>query len=179
MNYLGDVTTPNNKWYGYPTCFTVWQPSAFPDQNFTIGDQFVVAPNSTFNDTMCKEQSTPPVLSFQAHSAPIDGKFDSTYSNLYISFHGSWDREPATGYKLSVVPFTKGSDVAFKPVADSTSSTGYSDIFWNADVTKCNSNSDSTVGCFRPAGLLFDKQERLYMTSDASIEGEIWMLSKV
>lgn len=180
LNYLGDVTKPNNKWYGYPTCFSVWQPSSFPDQKFSIGDQFVVSPNSTFNDTTCKTQSTPPVLSFQAHSAPIDGKFDSTYSNLYVSFHGSWDRDPSTGYKLSFVPFMKSSDGAHRPVAGPTNGTGYTDIFWNADVTKCSSNSDSSAaGCFRPAGLLFDKQQRLYMSSDASAEGEIWLLSKV
>lgn len=143
-----------------------------------IGDQFMEAPNSTFNDTTCKTKATPPILSFQAHSAPIDSKFDSTYSNLYVTFHGSWNRDPATGYKLSVVPFTKGRDGAHKPMANSTSGSGYNDIFWNADVTKCASDSTSSTGCFRPAGLLFDKQQRLYMTSDASSEGELWMLVK-
>ncbi|TVY83852.1 Cellobiose dehydrogenase [Lachnellula suecica] len=178
LNYLGDITAPNNKWYGYPTCFTVWQPSAFPGQKFAIGDQFVVAPNNTFNDTTCKEKSVPPILNFQAHSAPIDGKFDAAFNNLYVSFHGSWNRDPATGYKVSVVPFTK-VDGALKPVAATNSGTGYTDIFWNADVTKCSSDSVSSVGCFRPAGLLFDKQQRLYVASDASSEGELWMLSKV
>ncbi len=114
-----------------------------------------------------------------AHSAPIDSKFDSTFSNLYVSFHGSWNRNPTTGFKLVVVPFTKGTDGAYKPVAPSTSNTGYQDVFTNPDVTKCAGNGPSfSSGCFRPAGLLFDSAGRLYMTSDTSSQAELWVLGK-
>ncbi|KAH8595286.1 hypothetical protein B0O99DRAFT_652353 [Bisporella sp. PMI_857] len=179
LNYIGDVTKENKQWFGYPTCWPVWQPSDFTDTRFNIGDSFVIAPNNTFNDASCKSQSTGPALSFQAHSAPIDSKFDSTYSNLYVTFHGSWNRSPTTGFKVVVVPFTKGSDGAYRPVAASTSGSGYSDVFWNPDVTKCAGNGPSfSSGCFRPAGLLFDSKNRLYMTSDTSSNGEVWILGK-
>jgi glucose/arabinose dehydrogenase len=66
------------------------------------------------------DQATPPALTFQAHSAPIDSKFDATFSNLYVTFHGSWNRAPTTGFKLVVVPFTKGTDGAYRPVSPGT-----------------------------------------------------------
>jgi hypothetical protein len=77
------------------------------------------------------------------------------------------------------VPFTKGADGQYKPVAPITSNTGANDIFWNTDVTKCAGNGPSfSSGCFRPAGLAFDKAGRLYMTSDTSTNGELWILGK-
>ncbi|KAF2467548.1 cellulose binding iron reductase-like protein [Lindgomyces ingoldianus] len=179
LHYMGDVTKPNDNWYGYPTCFTVWQPSDFTDKTFKVGDWFVVTPNSTFGDDTCNTKAVAPALTFMPHSAPIDSKFDETYSNLYVTFHGSWNRQPTTGFKLVVVPFTKGSDGAYKPVAPLSSNSGYTDVMTNPDVTRCSGNGPSmSSGCFRPAGLSFDKSGRLYMTSDTSSNGEVWVLGK-
>ncbi|KAL2061658.1 hypothetical protein VTL71DRAFT_7035 [Oculimacula yallundae] len=174
LNYLGDVSIPNTKWYGYPTCFTVWKPSDITDKIFSVGDQFVLSPNSTFNDTSCTTLSEPPRLAFQAHSAPLDAKFDPSFKNLYVAFHGSWNRDTPTGYKLSAVPFTKGADGSYKPTAVVDSATGYVDIWWNKDVTTCGATS-----CFRPVGIAFDKFERMYVVSDAPAEGELWILGRV
>lgn len=139
----------------------------------------MVAPNTTFKDDSCKSVTTTPSLVFMAHSAPIDSKFDLTYGNLYVTFHGSWNRSPTTGFKLVVVPFTKGTDGQYKPVAPSTSNTGYTDVMINPDVTKCAGNGPSfSSGCFRPAGLLFDSAGRLYMTSDTTSNAELWILGK-
>ncbi|KAH9990900.1 hypothetical protein F4779DRAFT_251330 [Xylariaceae sp. FL0662B] len=169
LNYLGDVSVPNNHWYGYPTCFTVWRPDAIVDREFQVGEQFVVAPNDTFNDFTCTQRSVPSRLSFQAHSAPLDGKFDSSYSNLFVSLHGSWNRQPPTGYKIVAVPFTKDSDEAYTPVALASSTSGYIDVFYPPDESKCSASS-----CARPVGLAFDSVGRLYMTSDTS--GELFLL---
>ena len=176
LNYIGDVTTPNDKWYGYPTCFTVWDPSEITDKTFSIGDQFVLAPNTTFNDASCIGQSTPPRLSFQAHSAPLDCKFNVNYTTLYVTFHGSWDRSPPTGYKLVAVPFSKGSNGSYAPTAPANSGSGYTDIWWNSDITQCDSTIMSSTGCFRPVGMVFDSMGRLFVTSDAPAEGELFML---
>lgn len=132
----------------------------------------VTSPNSTFTDTNCVGQSKPPRLGFQAHSAPLDAKFDSSFSNLYVTLHGSWDRQPPTGFKLVVVPFTKLTDGSYDPVAAATSRTGYTDVLWNSDVTRCG-----TSYCARPVGLVWDSYGRLFMTSDASGGGEIFMLT--
>ncbi|KAG4417817.1 hypothetical protein IFR04_009025 [Cadophora malorum] len=179
LNYIGDVTKNNDKWFGYPTCYAVWKPSDFTDQKFQVGDQFVIAPNATFKDETCKTLSKPPSLVFQPHSAPIDSKFDDTFSNLYVTFHGSWNRVPTTGFKVVQVAFTKGADGLYKPVSPLATTTGYKDIFWNPDVARCQGNGPSfSSGCFRPAGLGFDSAGRLYMTSDISSDGELWVLGQ-
>ncbi|KAI0595695.1 soluble quino protein glucose/sorbosone dehydrogenase [Biscogniauxia sp. FL1348] len=170
LNYLGDVTSPNDKWYGYPSCFTVWHPDAILDRTFQIGDQFTPAPNDTYNDDVCARASVPPRLSLQAHSAPLGSKFDATISNLFVTFHGSWNRQPPTGYKLIAIPFTKEPDSSYAPVANASDGAGYVDIFYPPDEGACSSSS-----CVRPVGLVFDAAGRLYMTSDTS--GEVFLLS--
>jgi hypothetical protein len=78
-----------------------------------------------------------------------------------------------------VIPFTKGSDGSYRPVADPSSNTGYQDIFYNANVANCVGNGPSiSSGCARPCGLSWDKAGRLYMTSDLTSTGEIWVLGK-
>jgi glucose/arabinose dehydrogenase len=51
-------------------------------------------------------------VSMQAHSAPLDIKFypggsfpAEMVGDAIISFHGSWNRNTATGYKVVRVPF--------------------------------------------------------------------------
>ena len=174
LNYLGDVTQPNNNWYGYPTCYTIWSPSGITDRAFAVGDQFVVAPNASFSDETCIQRSTPPRLSFQSHSAPLDAKFDADYTNMFVTLHGSWNREPATGYRLVLIPFTKASDGTYEPVALANSSEGYQDVFYHEDVSQC-----SALQCARPVGLTFDAAGRLYMTSDAALEGELFVMERM
>lgn len=50
------------------------------------------------------------------------------------------------------------------------SNTAATDVLVNADNSKCPKN------CFRPVGLAFDSQGRLFMSSDAS--GEIYVVMK-
>ncbi|KAL7629820.1 hypothetical protein AAE478_001343 [Parahypoxylon ruwenzoriense] len=179
LNFLGDIAVPNDAWYGYPTCFTVWAPSAAifistqpnSTQELGVGEQFVLAPNATFDDNTCAGISIPPRLSFQAHTAPLDAKFDISYTSLFVTLHGSWDRQPPVGYKLVAVPFTRSEEGIYTPVAQANSASGYVDVFYPLDEGKCSSSS-----CVRPVGLVFDAAGRLYMTSDTS--GEVFMLSR-
>lgn len=55
-------------------------------------------------------------------------------------------------------------------MAPANSDTSYTDIFANANNTACPGN------CFRPVGLAFDSQGRMFVSSDAS--GEIYVVSK-
>lgn len=180
LNFLGDVSVPNDQWYGYPLCWTVGGPDEIPDFAFEVGQQMVQRQNSTFNDTTCAEQAKAPALTFQAHSAPLDSKFDAAFDNLYVTLHGSWNRDTPTGYKLVAVPFQKDAGTGasygygasrYAPVAPLSDPRGYTDIFFPENEADC----DGTV-CLRPVGLVFDKQGRLYMTSDDS--GEIFLLTK-
>ncbi|KAI8957318.1 hypothetical protein F5Y11DRAFT_93431 [Daldinia sp. FL1419] len=173
LNFLGDVKKPNDAWYGYPICFTVWQPeesiaNATSRSQLDVGQQFVLAPNQTFDDNTCAQMSKPPRLTFQAHSAPLDAKFNTSgYTNLFVTFHGSWDRDPPTGYKLIAVPFKRddADGGAYAPLAPANSKTGYVDIFYPLDEGKCSASS-----CTRPVGLVFNGAGELYMSSDTSSE---------
>lgn len=170
MNFHGYLNgtkyAPQGSNYGYPYCFAAWVPGVIPENgNLTVGSQFTMGTqNSTINDTYCAEQ-TPPRLTFQAHMAPLDIKFNNSGSEAWVTFHGSWDRSDPSGYKMSVVPFNSG-----EPVAAANNNTAYTDIFANMDNSKCPGN------CFRPVGIAFDAMGRLFVSSDAS--GEIYMVTK-
>lgn len=166
---VGDPSEPNENWYGYPTCFTVWGGDEFPNgENPATGSLFIPAPNATFSDATCKEQVVGPRLSFQAHSAPIDAKFDRQAENLFVSLHGSWNRDVPTGYKVVSVPFGAG-----EPVAPADSKDGYDDILWDPQ-EECDS-----AKCFRPSGLAWDRQfTHLFVSSDNNKEGELYILHK-
>lgn len=178
--------------YGYPNCMAAWRPDLLPNNtNITVGTQFKLDDFPT-TDATCMNDRTPPRLSFQAHMAPLDLKFNPDGSAAWVTFHGSWydvpfscsfsfssptasfsdnsltsprDRTNPTGYKLSVIEFAAGA-----PVAPANSSTAAIDIFANAD------NSACPDGCFRPVAMAWDKQGRLFVSSDAT--GEIYMITR-
>ncbi|KAI1401118.1 soluble quino protein glucose dehydrogenase [Hypoxylon fuscum] len=181
LNYLGDPAAPlANNWFGYPTCFTVWEPSNFKDNTaLKTGSQFVVTPNTTFSDASCDGKSVPPRLSFPAHMAPISNAFDPAGENLYITFHGSWDRQPAQGYFVAEVPFKKNADGTYDPVAAPDSKTGYKNIIGAQNPGGCNSPSLTMSTCWRIAGLSWDQAgQRLFASSDNQASGEIFVLRK-
>ncbi|KAM0603718.1 hypothetical protein ACHAP1_006430 [Verticillium nonalfalfae] len=175
LNYLGDPAVENRNWYGYPTCHSVYGASQFTDKAFRTGDQFVLTPNATFNDEDCARRgSVPPRLSFQAHSAPMDATFDRATENMFITFHGSWNRPVATGYKVVQVAFRRGANGRYEPVEPATSMTAAKDIFWSQNEGSCTSST-----CFRPCGITFDRAySRLIVGSDRPSEGELFMLIK-
>ncbi|KAL1844753.1 hypothetical protein VTK73DRAFT_1852 [Phialemonium thermophilum] len=175
LNFLGDPLKTRDVWYGYPTCWTVWDPTPFGTMK--TGSQFVLAPNATANDASCASV-TPPRLSFQAHSAPIWNTFDANATNMYVTFHGSWDRQPPTGFKVVQIPFTKLANGQYDPVAPPDSMTGYKDIFSAQDPTRCTANGLTQSNCFRLTAAAWDPAGRgLFVGSDNSREGEIYLLS--
>lgn len=153
--------------YGYPSCFTAWNVSEIPDfggmtgQQFAIGDQ-----NATVNDTFCENDRIAPRITFDAHMAPLDIKFNPNGTAAWITMHGSWNREEPIGYKLSFVQF----DGNGSPVAPANSTTAAIDIVSNPDLSACPGS------CFRPVGLAWDTQGRLFMSSDST--GEIFVVTR-
>lgn len=93
--------------------------------------------------------------------------FDTNGTTAYITFHGSWDRSDPTGYRLSSVQFDGATGA---PSANADSNTATADVLSNADLSKC---PDS---CFRPVGLAWDSQGRLFMSSDST--GEVYALQQ-
>ena len=95
MNFHGYLNgtqyAPQGSNYGYPYCYAAWVPGDLPqNSNLTVGSNFAMGDqNSTINDTYCAEQ-TPPRLTFQAHMAPLDLKFNNSATEAWVTFHGSW-----------------------------------------------------------------------------------------
>jgi glucose/arabinose dehydrogenase len=96
--------------YGWPYCVSnqVW------DSNFGLK-----------NAAYC-QQTIPPALPMQAHSAPLGldfyypktQMFPADYQGVaFVGFHGSWNRSPATGYKVVVVQVKDGRPVSYADFA--------------------------------------------------------------
>ncbi|KAH6615266.1 soluble quino protein glucose/sorbosone dehydrogenase [Boeremia exigua] len=154
--------------YGYPTCYAAWNVSEIPDnEGISVGSQFAIGnQNETVNDENCRGEHTAPAVTFQAHMAPLDIKFNTNGTGAWVTFHGSWNRENPIGYKVSFIEF----DGNGSPTAGPNSTTAAIDIVSNPDLSQCASN------CFRPAGLAWDSQGRLFFTSDAT--GEIYVITR-
>ena len=157
--------------FGYPWCFSAWGVEEIPDNgDLSVGSQYAIDATSDSNnenrtDAYCADQ-TEAALVFQAHMAPLDIKFNDTGRQAWITFHGSWNRDPPVGYKLTVVDFQENG----QPVEPLTSKTAAMDVLWNEDLSQCPEN------CFRPVGMAIDEQGRIFLSSDAS--GEVYLVSR-
>lgn len=139
---LGDNLPPeevnvlqDGKHYGWPYCY---------------GDR-IANPEFDERADYCRTQTTAPVFSMQAHSAPlglavIPKEFSADLAGkLLIAFHGSWNRTERTGYKLVWVdPLQPGTE----PVNFATGWLEPSGV-WG-----------------RPVGLGFDELGTLYISDD-------------
>ncbi|EJP67641.1 glucose sorbosone dehydrogenase [Beauveria bassiana ARSEF 2860] len=179
LNYHGTVgqdddggggnNSNNNKTqggnYGYPVCYAIWSPDNFPDLGaLTTASQFPDddAPGNV-TDAACNDDYVAPRLAFQAHTAPLDIKFDADGAYAYISFHGSWNREAPVGYRIARVAFKDGQPAAARDSMDAAV-----DVLATKDLSNCPDR------CFRPVGLAWDDKGRLWFSSDST--GEIFVM---
>ena len=81
----------------------------------------------TVSDEVCREEQVPSELAMQAHSAPLGIAFykyssvhphectgafpESMYGHAFITFHGSWNRDVPTGYRVVCVKRTEDGQV--------------------------------------------------------------------
>lgn len=94
--------------FGWPYCFGDRRPDVYYNQE----------PPGTTKDAYCPT-TLAPILTYQAHSAPIGmvfytgDQFPAAYrGDAFVAMRGSWNRAPATGYKLVRVRFQNGWPVA-------------------------------------------------------------------
>jgi glucose/arabinose dehydrogenase len=93
LGYLNGTTMPEQGAnFGYPTCFAAWDLSTIPDDSgLQVGQPFAINEiTAANNDSVCQKTTVGPRLTFPAHWAPLDIKFNSKGSVAYITSHGSW-----------------------------------------------------------------------------------------
>ncbi|MCJ1443437.1 MAG: hypothetical protein MMC23_003935 [Stictis urceolatum] len=165
LGYLNGTKAPEQgSNFGYPRCLTAWMPSEMPDSgNISVGTPFA---DQASSDASCGN-TTAPRLTWQAHTAPLDIKFNNSGSDAWVSFHGSWDRQDPVGYAVAMVAFDNQTGM---PMAEADSSDSAKTVFANQDNSKCPDN------CFRPVGMAFDGMGRMFVASDAS--GEIYAIRR-
>lgn len=177
LNYHGSVGNYTGYNFGYPMCYTVWDTGhGFPDPGgLKTGDNFAVEVAEDQNvgdqpggeggggpplsDEQCNADYSSPALALPAHTAPLDVVFDAAGDNAYVSLHGSWNADPPVGYALVQVPFVDGRPKAAKDATD-----GFNEILRSPDLSAC------PRGCFRPVGLAWDANGRLFVASDSTKE---------
>ena len=133
------------KSYGFPFCFTAQR--VIVGGNVVLpGTQLPYAQYANMHDVAwCAANSLQPSTFIQAHSAPLDlvffddqpkGALPERYrGGAFVALHGSWDRSPATGYKVIWVPFD-ASGKAPMPTSTATDTTfPYEVILGGGDAT--------------------------------------------
>ncbi|KAK3401689.1 soluble quino protein glucose/sorbosone dehydrogenase [Sordaria brevicollis] len=177
FGYLNGTKTANQgRNFGYPKCFAVWDVSEIPENdNLKHGSQFAITEENAqtvsgnkLTDETCASDYVAPRLTFPAHYAPLDIKFSPKGDTAYVTFRGSFDKTDPVGYRLSSIAFDPST--GDPTVSAENSREALKDIIMNKDNSVCPDK------CFRPVGLAFDGEERLWMTSDST--GEIYVLLK-
>jgi Raf kinase inhibitor-like YbhB/YbcL family protein len=69
-----------------------------------------------------RANSVPMVMGYTPHAAPMQmsfytgTQFPASYrGDAFVSFHGSWNRKPSSGYEVVRIRFKEGQPVAFEP----------------------------------------------------------------
>jgi glucose/arabinose dehydrogenase len=152
---LGDDVPPDlitevreHGFYGWPDCFMAGG-APVADSRVTSGQR-------------CPAM-TVPSLEIQAHSAPLGlafytgRQFPPEYQgNLFVAYHGSWNRSVPTGYKVVRVKFENG-----KPASVEDFATGF--------------RSAGTVWA-RPVDLVVGRDGALFLSSD-QVAPEIYRIT--
>ena len=160
------------KHWGYPYCWAEFQMIEPPGlgRGTVWAWPFFLA-NGEITDDQCRADYVPPIVSMQAHSAPLGIAFydwkpkselppecdgtafpEKVDGFAFIAFHGSWNRDPPTGYKVVYVPMDSIGDVAGEPV----------------DLLAHNPPNANWEDGFRPVDVAFDGCGRLIVTSDGT-----------
>lgn len=140
--------------YGWPFC---WNEKK-PDTNL------IKDPEGMTKEEYCSKKTQGPVLTVDAHTAPIaftfykGDMFPNYKGSAFTALHGSWNRKKPRGYNVTMISFKDG-----KPVK--------SEEFMSGFLAK---DGKSQFG--RPAGLLELKDGSLLVSDDSA--GVIYRVSR-
>ena len=106
-DFITEVT--ERAFYGWPDCMVI-QGRSVADERFGRSERCATV--------------TPPTVEIQAHSAPLGltfytgRQFPPAYQgDLFVAFHGSWNRSVPTGYKVVRVRFKDGKPAGVEDFA--------------------------------------------------------------
>lgn len=93
LNYHGVLGSDKDQGgnYGYPMCYAVWSTKGFPELGaLKTADQFPDDDaDAKITDKSCNSDYVAPRLALQAHTAPLDIRFNAEGSKAFVAFHGS------------------------------------------------------------------------------------------
>jgi glucose/arabinose dehydrogenase len=165
----------SNKHYGYPYCWTEYSLPAGLGRGTVWAWPANQLGSVTYTDAQCRNTSRfqPPEVAMQGHSAPLgivyykhvpeserpagcgSGAFPAWMDGYaFIAFHGSWNRDIPTGYKVVYVEMKDGRATS-EPI----------------DLLKHGGSGAAWPDGFRPVSVDFDACGRLYVSSDGSGSG--------
>lgn len=85
-------------------------------------DMLTVPPSGGLTKEAFAAQTLPSVMEYQAHASPIGFLFyrgdqfpAASRGDAFVAMHGSWNRDPPSGYEVVRIRFENGQPVAFEP----------------------------------------------------------------
>ena len=152
IDFLGDEDQPEElnkieqgKMYGWPHVYA--EGKLYP-QSTPVGE---------LTKPQWKAMSTPMVMGYAAHAAPMqlvfysNGSFPAAYDgDAFATFRGSWNRNPASGYEIVRIRFQNGQPTGMTPFV-----TGFL-------------TDGGKTHIARPVGLAMAKDGALLMADDAN-----------
>jgi Raf kinase inhibitor-like YbhB/YbcL family protein len=152
IDFLADDQQPEElnriemgKQYGWPH---IWGAGGVNPQSTPAGD---------ITKDQWKAMSTPQVLGYTAHAAPMQlvfykgGSYPAEYSgDAFVTMRGSWNRKDPSGYEIVRVRFNNGQPRSIEPFV-----TGFL-------------SADAKTHIARPVGLAMAKDGALLMADDAN-----------
>jgi len=116
--------------WGYPFCWTEFALGALGRGAGSVWAWPTTKDDGTHDDSWCRAETEPSMMAMQAHSAPLGITFFNVSTptkpphssaectggfpahmlgDAFVGFHGSWNRDTPTGYKVVHIPMdTKG-----------------------------------------------------------------------
>lgn len=170
------------KQYGYPFCFTAQR--VVSGGNLVAPGTQLANPNFPgHDDAWCAQNSQKPATFIQAHSAPLDITFFDEHptgalpekwrGGAFVALHGSWNRGPATGYKVVWIPFDAQGNAPMPTSTQSTTTFPYEIVLGGGDASGPKDGPwswdvDPYVDAPRPAGVAISPVDgALYVATDS------------